>query len=35
MQTMHLGTNEHGHKLQAITRINEKIQNLEAQRKNQ
>ncbi len=35
MQTMHLGTNNHGHKLQAITHMNEKTQNLEAQRKNQ
>lgn len=35
MQTVHLRTNDHGHKLQAITHINEKIQNLEAQRKNQ
>jgi hypothetical protein len=33
MQTMHLGTNNHGHKLQAITHMNEKTQNLKAQRK--
>ncbi len=30
---MHLGTNNHGHKLQAITHMNEKTQNLKAQRK--
>lgn len=33
MQTIHLRTNDDGHKLQAITRMNEKTQNLGAQRK--